>query len=149
MRHCNCTAATATWPTTASKGSCATCACTRYWRGRTRSCGSSWAAASRGRDTVVDPSPHSEVLVGRRGALGRLTLNRPRAINALNHSMVRTLAAALDEWRSDDSVRTVLLSGAGDRGLCAGGDIVAIYRAVASGRDDAVRFWADEYRLDA
>jgi enoyl-CoA hydratase len=63
--------------------------------------------------------------------------------------MVRILAAALDEWRDDDAVRTVLLSGAGDRGLCAGGDIVAIYRSVLDGRDDAIRFWADEYRLDA
>ncbi len=97
-------------------------------------------------DAVETPD---EVQVLRTGALGRLTLNRPRAINALNHSMVRTLAAALDEWRDDDAVRTVLLSGAGDRGLCAGGDIVAIYRAVLDGRDEAVRFWADEYRLDA
>lgn len=90
-----------------------------------------------------------EVLVRRVGALGHLTLNRPRAINALNHSMVQTLATALDEWRADDAVRTVLLSGAGDRGLCAGGDIVAIYTAVRCGRDDALRFWSDEYRLDA
>lgn len=90
-----------------------------------------------------------EVLVQRAGALGHLTLNRPRAINALNHSMVQTLATALDQWRADDTVRTVLLSGAGDRGLCAGGDIVAIYTAVRSGRDDALRFWSDEYRLDA
>jgi enoyl-CoA hydratase len=94
-------------------------------------------------------SPDDEVLVRRRGALGHLILNRPRAINALNHAMVRTLAAALAEWRADDGVRTVLLSGAGDRGLCAGGDIVAIYTAVLGGRDDAVRFWADEYELDA
>jgi enoyl-CoA hydratase len=104
--------------------------------------------------TVVEQSLEAadepgEVLVERVGALGRLTLNRPRAINALNHAMVQTLAAALDEWRDDDSVRTVLLAGAGERGLCAGGDIVAIYTAVRSGRDDALRFWADEYELDA
>jgi len=103
---------------------------------------------------VAEQSPDAvdmpdEVLVARAGVLGRLTLNRPRAINALNHSMVRSLAAALEHWRDDDSVRTVLLTGAGDRGLCAGGDIVAIYRSVLDGRDDAVRFWADEYRLDA
>jgi len=90
-----------------------------------------------------------EVLASRSGVLGRLVLNRPRAINALNHAMVRMLASALSQWQSDDSVRTVLLSGAGDRGLCAGGDIVAIYTAVRGGRDDAQRFWADEYRLDA
>ena len=98
---------------------------------------------------VPDGPLDDEVLVERAGALGRLTLNRPRAINALNHSMVRILAAALVDWESDDAVRTVLLSGAGDRGLCAGGDIVAIYTAVRDGRDDAVRFWADEYALDA
>jgi enoyl-CoA hydratase len=99
--------------------------------------------------TVLDQTLDAEVRVERAGALGRLTLNRPRAINALNHSMVRTLAGALDEWRDDESVRTVLLTGAGDRGLCAGGDIVAIYHAVLGGRDEAVRFWADEYALDA
>jgi enoyl-CoA hydratase len=98
---------------------------------------------------TVAESLDDEVLVQRAGALGHLTLNRPRAINALNHSMVQTLATALDQWRADDTVRTVLLSGAGDRGLCAGGDIVAIYTAVRSGRDDALRFWSDEYRLDA
>lgn len=98
---------------------------------------------------MLDQTLDAEVQVSHAGALGRLTLNRPRAINALNHAMVRILAAALDGWRDDDSVRTVLLTGAGDRGLCAGGDIVAIYRSVLDGRDDAVRFWADEYRLDA
>lgn len=99
---------------------------------------------------VLDETPlDDEVLVRRAGALGHLILNRPRAINALNHAMVRTLSAALDDWRADPSIRTVLLSGAGDRGLCAGGDIVAIYHAVRDGRDDAVRFWADEYALDA
>jgi enoyl-CoA hydratase len=63
--------------------------------------------------------------------------------------MVDTLATALAEWVDDDSVSTVLLSGAGDRGLSAGGDIVAIYTAVRDGRDDARRFWSDEYALDA
>lgn len=98
---------------------------------------------------MTDQPLDDEVLVSRAGALGHLTLNRPRAINALNHAMVTTLASTLEAWRDDDAVRTVLLSGAGDRGLCAGGDIVAIYTAVSSGRDDAVRFWSDEYRLDA
>ncbi|MEO6114793.1 MAG: enoyl-CoA hydratase/isomerase family protein [Pseudolysinimonas sp.] len=90
-----------------------------------------------------------EVQLRRAGDLGQLILNRPRSINALNHGMVRTLAATLAEWQADDGVRTVLLSGAGERGLCAGGDIVAIYTAVLGGRDDALHFWADEYALDA
>ena len=94
----------------------------------------------------------AEVLDGvvrRAGRVGHLVLNRPRALNALNHDMVRRMTAALSEWQHDDGVQTIVLSGAGERGLCAGGDIVAIYRAVRAGRDDALRFWADEYALDA
>ena len=98
---------------------------------------------------VTEELPDDEVVARRDGALGHLILNRPRAINALNHDMVRRMASALAEWSDDDSVRTVLLSGAGERGLCAGGDIVSIYTSVRDGRDDALRFWADEYRLDA
>ncbi len=90
-----------------------------------------------------------EVLVRRDGGLGHLILNRPKAINALNQGMVDRLAATLVEWADDDAIRTVLLTGAGDRGLCAGGDIVAIYRSVLDGRHDAERFWGAEYLLDA
>jgi enoyl-CoA hydratase len=98
---------------------------------------------------VSEPLSDDEVVLRRDGALGHLILNRPRAINALTHGMVISMSAALSTWADDDAVRTVLLSGAGERGLCAGGDIVAIYTAVRDGRDDALRFWADEYELDA
>lgn len=90
-----------------------------------------------------------EVLVDRRGALGHLILNRPRAINALTHGMVKTMAHALDEWERDDTVQTVLLSGAGERGLCAGGDIVGIYHDSRAGGDATRQFWKDEYHLNA
>jgi len=73
------------------------------------------------------------VLIEKRGRLAHLTLNRPRAINALNHDMVRTLQRVLDEWAQDDDVETVLLTGSGERGLCAGGDIVSIYRDALDG----------------
>jgi enoyl-CoA hydratase len=90
------------------------------------------------------------VLVERRGRLGVLTLNRPRAINALDHEMVGIVAGALETWAQDDGVGTVLLQGAGDRGLCAGGDIVSLYRAATSGEHEAAAaFWRDEYRMDA
>ena len=98
---------------------------------------------------MVPSDAVSDVIVRREGRLGHVELNRPRALNALNQGMVDILAGALAEWADDDSVSTVLLSGAGDRGLCAGGDIVAIYTAVREGRDDARRFWSDEYALDA
>lgn len=95
-----------------------------------------------------------EVLVQRRGHLGHLVLNRPRSINALTHAMVITIADALNRWELDDSVATVLITGAGDRGLCAGGDIVAIYTdaistTAQSGGEASASFWADEYALNA
>ncbi len=90
-----------------------------------------------------------EVIVARVGAVGRLTLNRPRAINALDHAMVRTMATALLEWESDPDVHAVVVDGAGERGLCAGGDIVAIHDDAKFGRDGSREFWRDEYVLNA
>ncbi|MBX3098971.1 MAG: enoyl-CoA hydratase/isomerase family protein [Salinibacterium sp.] len=85
-----------------------------------------------------------------RGALGHIVLNRPRAINALTHGMVVAIRSMLDKWATDDSVERVVLSGAGDRGLCAGGDIVSLYRDATTGDgSSAEAFWRDEYALDA
>ena len=89
------------------------------------------------------------VLVRVQDGLGRLTLNRPRAINALSHEMVGLMQTALDAWAEDPAVRTVVIDGAGERGLCAGGDIVAIYAAARAGGGASIDYWADEYRLDA
>jgi enoyl-CoA hydratase len=102
-----------------------------------------------GVESAVESAVEREVVIAHRGRLGHLLLNRPRAINALNQGMVDLIAPTLAAWADDETVQTVLLSGAGDRGLCAGGDIVAIYTSVREGRDDARRFWADEYALDA
>lgn len=91
---------------------------------------------------------NNEVLVERSGSLGHLILNRPQAINALTHGMILIIAAALDDWEADDGVSTVLISGAGERGLCAGGDVVSIYRDLQDGGSLGERFWRDEYRLN-
>lgn len=96
----------------------------------------------------MDPEVDNEILLRREGRLGHIILNRPRAMNALTHRMVTGITAALEAWRDDDGVATVLLTGAGDRGLCAGGDIVAIHRDALAGGDETARFWADEYRLN-
>ncbi len=90
-----------------------------------------------------------EVLVERRGAVGALTLNRPGAMNAITRTMVVRMAAALDEWEHDDTVKTVLLTGVGERGLCAGGDIVGMYHDALAGGDGTRMFWRDEYRLNS
>ncbi|GAA4609052.1 enoyl-CoA hydratase/isomerase family protein [Actinoplanes octamycinicus] len=83
------------------------------------------------------------------GHLGHLILNRPRAINALTPEMVAILRRSLAGWAADDRVRTVLISGAGERGLCAGGDIRAIHADAVSGGTGSLEFWAEEYRLNA
>ena len=91
-----------------------------------------------------------EVVFDRRGHVGSITLNRPRAINALTHSMAGLIRAQLDRWANDDDVKTIVLTGSGERGLCAGGDIVSLYRDAESGDGSASRaFWRDEYELNA
>jgi enoyl-CoA hydratase len=89
------------------------------------------------------------VLAERRGRVGLLTLNRPRAINALSHEMVRLLTSRLEEWATDPGVGTVVLTGAGERGLCAGGDVVSFHRDAVSGGRGTEEFWRDEYDLNA
>ncbi|WP_328946673.1 enoyl-CoA hydratase/isomerase family protein [Streptomyces sp. NBC_00250] len=92
---------------------------------------------------------NEEVVVGTEGRTGRLILNRPEALNALSHGMVLRIEEALIAWRDDPAVETVVISGAGERGLCAGGDIRAIYEDARGGGTESADFWRDEYRLNA
>ncbi|TXM66933.1 enoyl-CoA hydratase/isomerase family protein [Methylobacterium sp. WL120] len=89
----------------------------------------------------------SDVLIERAGALGRIRLNRPKALNALTHGMVGAIDAALDRFGADPGVAAILLTGEGARGLCAGGDLRSLYESAGPGF--AEDFWRDEYRLDA
>ena len=99
--------------------------------------------------TDVHPTD-AGVVVRTEHSLGRLTLDRPAAINALDVHMIRALRAALDAWRGDADIDTVLLDGAGDRGLCAGGDVRALYASIVAGRADEVGvFFREEYALNA
>lgn len=98
---------------------------------------------------VTDIGLAPTVLVRTQGSLGRLTLNRPKAINALDIDMIRQLVAALDAWRGDSDVDIVLIDGEGERGLCAGGDVRALYDQVAGGHPDrAAEFFRAEYTLN-
>lgn len=90
-----------------------------------------------------------EVLTEVDGSVGLITLNRPKAINSLNQRMVDDLTAILTGWAGDEAVRAVVLSGAGERGLCAGGDVVSIYHSARKDGAEARRFWRDEYLLNA
>ncbi|OOP62468.1 3-hydroxyisobutyryl-CoA hydrolase [Arthrobacter sp. SRS-W-1-2016] len=91
----------------------------------------------------------AEVLFEKRGHLGVITLNRPQAVNALTSGMVHAMLEQLTEWADDDGVKTVLVHGAGERGLCAGGDIVAIYDDMLRHGGQTADFWAAEYRLNS
>lgn len=91
----------------------------------------------------------AEVRVHRDGRVGRIVLDRPRALNALTHGMVRAVRAALEGWADDDAVAAVVLTGAGERGLCAGADIRLFHRDAPEGGAASRAFLRDEYRLNA
>jgi enoyl-CoA hydratase len=89
------------------------------------------------------------VVTSRDGRVGRILLNRPRALNALDLPMLRTCAAILETWRDDPHVDAVVIEGAGDRAFCAGGDIIALRDAQVSGnRPAADEFFRVEYDLN-
>jgi enoyl-CoA hydratase len=90
-----------------------------------------------------------EIIVRHERALRRITLNRPKALNALTLGMAVEMRAHLRAWASDADVGVVLLDGAGDRGFCAGGDIRALYDAAKTGNPLPAQFWSTEYHLDA
>jgi enoyl-CoA hydratase len=89
-----------------------------------------------------------EVLVSVEGAVGRLTLNRPKAIGALTGTMVGLMTRALLAWRDDPAVTTILIDHAGERGFCAGGDIRFLADSAAQGGEGARRFFYTEYQLN-
>jgi enoyl-CoA hydratase len=89
------------------------------------------------------------VITSRDGRVGRILLNRPRALNALTLPMIRACAAILETWRDDPHVHAVVIEGAGDRAFCAGGDIRALRDGFLAGRHDTVeQFFAEEYALN-
>src|SRR6188508_3455712 len=96
----------------------------------------------------MDSSP--DILFERRGAAGIVTLNRPKALNAVTHDMVRALARRLRAWESDGAVTRVIMRAEGERAFSAGGDIRALYELGRAGRQqEMLTFWRDEYPLNA
>lgn len=84
----------------------------------------------------------------RRGTVGHVSLDRPEAINALTTSMVRRIQKALDHWREDSRVTTILLDGRGDRGFCAGGDIRFVHENISENHSRILELWQAQYQLD-
>lgn len=89
-----------------------------------------------------------EVLFERQGRAGVITLNRPKALNALTLSMVDAMSAQLRAWRDDRDIEMVVVKGAGDKAFCAGGDIRALYDSGKADTPYVIDFYAREYRLN-
>jgi enoyl-CoA hydratase len=96
---------------------------------------------------VAGPEP--DLIARREGAVGVIRLNRPKAINAVTLEMFRDIDRALDAFEADPAVGLILLEGAGDRGLCAGGDIRALYESSKVKGDLGKILWREEYILNA
>jgi len=92
----------------------------------------------------------SEIIIRVQGVVGRITLSRPQALNALTYDMLTAIEAAIDAWALIDDVKLVIIDAEGDKAFCAGGDIADLY-ASGTGGDFAFgrQFWRDEYRLNA
>lgn len=96
-----------------------------------------------------------QVLTARVGSLGRIMLNNPRAINALTLPMVQAVTETLDAWRDDSTLTAITIEGAGDRGLCAGGDVRSVRQAYLEAQENgsnlgpATDFFEHEYAMNA
>ncbi len=92
----------------------------------------------------------SDISIRITGHTGRITLQRPKALNAVTYDMCTAIEAALDDWRDDDTVKLIVLDAEGEKAFSAGGDIADLYNSGKAG-DFAYgqRFWRDEYRMNA
>ena len=89
------------------------------------------------------------VIARRDGRVGRIVLNRPQALNALDLAMIRACTQALTAWRDDPHVHAVVIEGTGDRAFCAGGDIRALRQYELDGEHhEAETFFREEYELN-
>jgi enoyl-CoA hydratase len=94
---------------------------------------------------IVEP----DLIVRREGAAGVIRLNRPKTLNAMTLEMARGIDVALDGFAADPAVALILIEGAGERGLCAGGDIRGLYDSAREGGDLGKVFWREEYVMNA
>jgi enoyl-CoA hydratase len=92
----------------------------------------------------------SDILFEQRGIAGVVRLNRPKAMNAVTHDMVKALAAKLVDWAQDEEVTRVIVTASSDRAFSAGGDIRVLHDLGRAGKhEEALQFWRDEYALNA
>src|SRR5690606_34414287 len=90
-----------------------------------------------------------DILIRRKSAIGRISLNRPKALHALTQPMCEAISAALLEWREDNGIEAVILDHAEGRGFCAGGDVTRVrLSALEDGGAAGRAFFMAEYRMN-
>jgi len=89
-----------------------------------------------------------EEIPGNAGNIGLITLNRQKALNALNHEMILSMSHHLDEWEKKSSIKVVIVQAAPGRAFCAGGDVRSIYDKKLMNDEGLMHFFVDEYRLN-
>jgi enoyl-CoA hydratase len=89
-----------------------------------------------------------DVLFEVRHGVGFITLNRPKALNALTLAMIREISPQLAAWQEDSKVKAVVVRGSGERAFCAGGDVRAVWQAGKDGDRMTEDFFHEEYRLN-
>lgn len=99
-----------------------------------------------GLSVAADTGPGVDFAV--HGGVGRITLNRPEALHALNHAMCMAMISQLLVWRADPEIRIVVIDHAGKRGFCAGGDVRMLAQSGAGDGSEARRFFSAEYQLN-
>jgi enoyl-CoA hydratase/carnithine racemase len=91
-----------------------------------------------------------DISIRTEGKVGRITLTRPQALNALTWDMLSEIEKALERWSHEPAVEIIVLDSEGERAFCAGGDVEELYRhGIAGNFSHGRRFWRDEYRINA
>lgn len=96
----------------------------------------------------IGSTMNEDIKSGVIGNLGRITLDRPEALNALTQTMCEKITRLLVKWENNPEIGAVVMDGAGDRAFCAGGDVILLHDSGRAGDDRAENFWRTEYALN-
>lgn len=99
-------------------------------------------------EVTLPAEASGDIVIAAEGSTGVIRLNRPKALNAITLDMVHAMSAGIDRFEANPEIGVILLEGAGERGLCAGGDIRSLYDSIREGGNLGKVFWRDEYILN-
>ena len=97
---------------------------------------------------MMNASTEPEIIVDIRNHIAHLTLNRPKALNAITHEMIDEISSLLDRWATDDNIKAIVIRGAGEKSFCAGGDVRGLYASGKRGDGSEHEFFLREYCLN-